>query len=81
MINTKKYNISKSMKGKMPKFIPDNSGIVRTSENKYRSRRDMLEALKGEGSHLPGGFSLINFPGLMPAGYFIFIPDEEKDAD
>jgi len=29
-----KDNISKSMKGKMPKFIPSNKGVIRTEANK-----------------------------------------------
>src|SRR3990167_2266206 len=29
-------NISKAMKGKMPKFIPDNRGVIRTTKNKNK---------------------------------------------
>lgn len=41
----------------------------------------MLEALKEEGEHLPEGFRVIYFPTVMPAGRFIFIPDEDSNAN
>lgn len=38
----------------------------------------MLAVLTEGGEHFPGNFKTIHFPTLMPAGYFIFIPDEEN---
>jgi len=42
-------NISKAMKGKMPKFIPNNKGRVRTAENKKK----ISETLKRKGIKPP----------------------------
>lgn len=42
-------NISKSMKGKMPKFIPNNSGVIRTAANKKR----ISDTLKRKGIKPP----------------------------
>ena len=36
MKQTHKDNISKAMKGRMPKFIPNNKGRIRTVENKKK---------------------------------------------
>ena len=36
MKQTHKDNISKAMKGKMPKFIPDNKGVIRSKANKKK---------------------------------------------
>jgi hypothetical protein len=44
-----KDNISKSMKGKMPKFIPNNKGVVRTEANKKR----ISDTLKRKGIKPP----------------------------
>ena len=49
MEQTHKDNISKAMKGKMPKFIPDNKGKVRSVENKKR----ISETLKLKGIKPP----------------------------
>ncbi len=37
----------------------------------------MFEGFKEDGEHFPAGFKTINFPTEMPAGYFVYIPDEE----
>ena len=37
----------------------------------------MLRALRELGEHFPAGFTTINFPSKMPAGYYVLIPDEE----
>ena len=44
--------ISKALKGKMPKFIPDNKGIKRTQANKDKIR-NTLKRLYAEGKLLP----------------------------
>ncbi len=49
MEQTHKDNISKAMKGKMPKFIPNNKGIKRTAENK----KQISETLKRKGVKPP----------------------------
>lgn len=51
-----KDNISRAMKGKIPKFIPDNKGRVRSAENrkrisktlKLKGIKDAMESLTGE---------------------------------
>lgn len=49
MKQSHKDNISKAMKGKMPKFIPNNKGVVRTESNKKR----ISETLKIKGIKPP----------------------------
>jgi len=44
-----KENISKALKGKMPKFIPNNKGIKRTNSN----RKKISETLKRKGIKPP----------------------------
>ena len=38
-----KKNISNALKGRMPKFIPDNKGIVRSSETKLKISKTLKE--------------------------------------
>jgi len=49
MEQTQKDNISKAMKGKMPKFIPNNRGVVRTVKNKKK----ISDTLKKKGIKPP----------------------------
>ena len=49
MKQSHKDNISKAMKGKMPKFIPNNKGIVRTAKNKKK----ISDTLKKKGIKPP----------------------------
>jgi hypothetical protein len=49
MEQTHKDNISKAMKGKMPKFIPNNNGVVRTAKNKKK----ISDTLKKKGIKPP----------------------------
>ena len=49
MEQTHKDNISKALKGKMPKFIPDNKGRVRTAKNKKK----ISDTLKKKGIKPP----------------------------
>lgn len=49
MNQSHKDNISKAMKGRMPKFIPNNKGIVRSAENRKR----ISQTLKKKGIKPP----------------------------
>lgn len=49
MKQSQKDNISKALKGKMPKFIPNNKGKIRSSEN----RKIISETLKAKGIKPP----------------------------